>query len=239
MLIGALSSGEPPPNALNSTKLPENDPACDNRFVEFRTQAGLVDKIWILSDRGACANSCSEWFAPDYPVLPLSESAPSLRSLSGKALDVQGRKIAQLDCDNGHSNSLSVQFCACTGIPFPLVSVARLFAQDFWTVTAKDYLALVDPTGNPAPIVRQGTLAYLMPTVVPYDVANAAGLAASCLPEVMSGMEQDLGALELRGVSDVRDCSIDHLCQIGALIAAALGMRASDGSRWDTWEGSE
>ena len=27
----------------------------------------------------------------------------------------------------------------------------------FWTVMAKDYMALIDPTGNPVPIVRQGT----------------------------------------------------------------------------------
>lgn len=53
-------------------------------------------------------------------------------------------------------------------------------------------------------------------------------------------MEHDLGALELRGGSDVhdyvRDCSIDHLCQIGALIAAAQGMKTADASRWDSWE---
>ena len=95
-------------------------------------------------------------------VLPLNESAPSLRSLSGKTLDVQGRKIVQLDCGNGHS--LSVQFYVCTGIQFPLVSVARLLLQDFWTVMAKDYFALIDPIGNRVPIVRQGTLIYLCST---------------------------------------------------------------------------
>ena len=31
---------------------------------------------------------------------------------------------------------------------------------------AKDYLALIDPTDNPVPIVRQGTLVYLTPTVM-------------------------------------------------------------------------
>ena len=41
--------------------------------------------------------------------------------------------------------------------------------------------------------------------VIPYAVANAARLPASCLPEVMSGMEQDLVALKLHGVSDVHD----------------------------------
>ena len=55
-------------------------------------------------------------------MLSLNESAPSLRSLCGKTLDVQGRKIVQLDCGNGHS--LSVQFYVCTGVLFPLVSVA-------------------------------------------------------------------------------------------------------------------
>ena len=48
-----------------------------------------------------------------------------------------------------------------TGIPFPLVSVARLLLQDFWTVLATDYLALTDTTGNTVPIVRQGTLVFL------------------------------------------------------------------------------
>ena len=40
-------------------------------------------------------------------------------------------------------------------------------------------------------------------------------------------------------MSDVRDCSIDHLCQIGALIASAQGMRSSEGGRQDTWEVNE
>ena len=143
---------------------------------------------------------------------------------------MQGRKIVQLDCGNGHS--LSVQFYVCTGIPFLLVSVARLLLQDFWTV-------MIDPAGNPVPIVRQGTLVYLTPTMILYGIANAARLAATCLPEVMSGIEEELGALELRGVSDVHDCSIDHLCQIGALIASAQGIRSFEGGRQDTWEVNE
>ena len=87
---------------------------------------------------------------------------------------------------------------------------------------AKDYLALIDPTGNPVPIVRQGTLVCLTPTVIPYAVANAVRLAVSLSTRgnVRNG-EQEIGAVELRGLSDVRDCSIDHLCQIGSLIAAA------------------
>eukprot|EP00439_Symbiodinium_sp_Y106_P026027 s4489_g3.t1 len=111
LLIGALSSGVPPmpnQNVPNLKKLPENDPIdFDDSLIGFHMQAGLVDKSWILFDSGACANCCPEWFAPDYPTLPLNESAPSLWCLSGKTLDVQGRKIVQLDCGNGHS--LSVQ----------------------------------------------------------------------------------------------------------------------------------
>ena len=148
-----------------------------------------------------------------------------------------GRLSVQLDCGNGHS--LSVQFYVCTGIPFPLVSVARLLLQDFWTVMAKDYLALIHPMGNPVPIVRQGTLVYLCPTVIPYAVADAARMAASCLPEVMDGIENELGSLELRGVTDMEDGSIDHLFQIGALIAAAQEMKAKEGYRWDMWEVNE
>ena len=82
--------------------------------------------------------------------------APSLRSLSGKTLDVLGRKTVQLDCGNGHS--LSVRFYERT-------------------------------------------------------------------------------ALELCGVSDMHNNSIDHLFQIG--IAAAQGRKESDGSRWDTWAVNE
>ena len=85
--------------SVSSKNAPEND----DTLVKFHMQAGLVDKSWILFDSGACANCCPDWFAPDYPVLPLNENVPSLRSLSGKTLDVQGRKIVQLDCGNGHS----------------------------------------------------------------------------------------------------------------------------------------
>ena len=85
LVIGALSAGVPP---VPSRNVPENDQlGCDDRLVEFHMQAGLVDKSWILFDSGACANCCPEWFAPDYPILPLNESAPSLRSLPGKTLE--------------------------------------------------------------------------------------------------------------------------------------------------------
>ena len=70
----------------------------------------------------------------------VNESAPSLRSLSGKILDVQGRNIVQsfIECtalrvhwDTGSTG----QYC-------------RLLLQDFWTEGARDYLALIDSIGN-------------------------------------------------------------------------------------------
>ena len=46
LLIGASSAGVPPVPSLN---VPENDRlGCDDKMVEFHTQAGLVDKSWIL-----------------------------------------------------------------------------------------------------------------------------------------------------------------------------------------------
>ena len=72
----------PNQNVPNLKELPENDPIdFDDSLIGFHMQAGLVDKSWILFDSGACANCCPEWFAPNYPTLPLNESAPSLRSL--------------------------------------------------------------------------------------------------------------------------------------------------------------
>ena len=67
----------PNQNVPNLKKLPENDSIeFDDSLIGFHMQAGLVDKSWILFDSGACANCCPEWFAPDYPTLPLNESAP-------------------------------------------------------------------------------------------------------------------------------------------------------------------
>ena len=54
-------------------------------------------------------------------------------------------------------------------------------------------------------------------------------------------IENELGSLELRGVTDIdmEDGSIDHLFQIGALIAVAQEMKAKEGYRWDMWEVNE
>ena len=53
------------------------------------------------------------------------------------------------------------------------------------------------------------------------------------------GIENELGSVELRGVTDMNDGSIDHLFQIGALIAAAQEMKAKEGYRSPMWEVNE
>ena len=55
---------------------------------------------------------------------------------------------------------------------------------------SKDYMALVDPDGNPAPIVRQGILVCLTPSVIPYNVVTTAKLATDCLPDLLAGLAQ-------------------------------------------------
>lgn len=68
LLIGALSSGMPP-SVPQMAQVPEHDPnVFEDSLVELHMRAGLVDKAWILFDRGACATCCPEWFAPEYPV---------------------------------------------------------------------------------------------------------------------------------------------------------------------------
>ena len=116
-----------------------------DKLSEFHVQSGIVDKSWILFDSGASANCCPDWFGHDYPLLPVGDDCPLLRSISGKTLDILGKRIIELDC-NGHS--LCVQFYVCKSIPFPLVSVSRFLLQDFWTIMSKNFMALVTPNNR-------------------------------------------------------------------------------------------
>ena len=133
----------------------------------------------------------------------------------------------QLDCSIGQS--LSVQFYVCTGMPFPLVSIADLLLQDFWTVEARDYLALIDSTRNPHPILRHGTLVYLTPTVIPHAVVDASTLAASSLTDVLSGREQPPGALGV--CCACRICVTARLTIFSRLVPSLLGTGHEECSR--------
>ena len=88
---------------------------------------------------------------------------------------------------------------------------------------SKDYMALIDPDGNPA-------LVYMTPTAIPYADADAARLATECLSGVVAGLEQDISALRLLGACDGFDLpSSDHLQQIGMLIVAATAGKFGSG----------
>ena len=183
MLISTLSSGVPA--RVESTEqttedclrrieqlnqsLIEPTPPWDT-LAELRLQSGIIDRSWILFDSGASANCCPSWFAEDYPLLSVGSDCPALRSISGKTRNILGKRVIELDC-NGHS--LCIHFYVCDNIPVPLVSVSRFLLQDFWTVMSRDCMALITPTGLPVPIVRQGTLVYLTPTVVPFAASGA------------------------------------------------------------------
>ena len=84
---------------------------------------------------------------------------------------------------------MCVHLFVCDNIPFPLVSVSRFLMQDFWTVVSKEFMALMTPNHQSGPIVRQGKLVYLTPTVIPYDR--------------YSGTRTELETCSLKQVSDL------------------------------------
>ena len=143
----------------DSDIVPEDSFGTDqDRLASFHTKSGIVDGTWILFDSGASANCCRPpWFAQDYPLLPVGSDCPVLRSISGKTLDIIGKRVVELDC-GGHS--LCVHFYVCKSIPFPLVSVTRFLLQDFVTVMSRTFMTLLTPDCQTVPIVRRGTLVY-------------------------------------------------------------------------------
>ena len=193
-------------------ELPDQD-----RLASFHNRSGIVGSTWILFDSGASANCCPPWFAEDYPLLPVGSNCPILRSISGKTLDIIGKRVVELDC-GGHS--LCIHFYVCQSIPFPLVSVARFLLQDFWTIMSRNFMALVTPTCKAVPIVRQGTLVYLTPTIVPYKDSDVRYTEAH-ISAIMSDLDLEDCDVELRGITDVTDTDYDHIAQIHSLIAAA------------------
>ena len=141
LLIGTLSSSVPDSpvmekgsHTITSEESIDSEQSKTDRITEFHLPSGIVDKSWILFDSGASANCCPPWFADDYPLLSVGLDCPALRSISGKTLQVLGRRVVKLDCDGP---SMCVQFYVCDNITFPLVSVSRFLIQDFWTVMSK------------------------------------------------------------------------------------------------------
>ena len=81
-------------------------------------------------------------------------------------------------------------------------------------------MALMTPTCKAVPIVRQGTLVYLTPTIVPYKDSDVRYTEAH-ISAIMSELDLEDCDVELRGITDVTDNDYDHIAQIHSLIAAA------------------
>lgn len=52
---------------------------------------------WILLDSAAAALRCPLGFAPDYPLLSVGKNPPTLKSVTGKPLNINRRKLIRYD----------------------------------------------------------------------------------------------------------------------------------------------
>ena len=52
-----------------------------------------VQGDWILFDSGASANRCPTNYATEYPLLPVGENVPKLKSATGEPLEIHGRRV--------------------------------------------------------------------------------------------------------------------------------------------------
>ena len=95
----------------------------------------------ILFDSGAAAHCCVLDYAPDYPLLPVGKNPPKLRSVTGKPLNIIGRKLIRYDAAGV---TLFTNYYVCD-VPFCIESVARMLLQDFCTVLSKDSMKLLTP----------------------------------------------------------------------------------------------
>ena len=124
-----------------------------------------LQEHWVLFDSGPAAHCCPANYASDYPLLPLGENPPKLRSVTGKPLTIYGRRLVRYNCDRVY---LTVNYYVCD-VPFCLVSVTRMVLQGFWTVLGKDCLMLLTPEGEKISITGHGTLLYLTPSLEPFS----------------------------------------------------------------------
>ena len=85
---------------------------------------------------------------------------------------------------------------------------------------AKDFMALMTPSNQTVPIVRQGTLVYLTPTVIPYSAYSGPRTELE-ISSLMDDLDLETIDLELRGITDSTHCEYDHLSKISSLVAMA------------------
>ena len=163
---------------------------------------------WILFDSGAAAHCCPLEYAPDYPLLPVGKNPPKLRSVTGKPLNIIGRKLIRYDAAGV---TLFTNYYVCD-VPFCIVSVARMLLQDFCTVLSKDSMKLLTPQRASVDITRHGTLLYLTPEIVPYHTD---------MKEVEQELDQYMNTLDI-DMSKVPELptGVDAVEQLKALINA-------------------
>ena len=163
---------------------------------------------WILFDSGAAAHCCPLDYAPDYPLLPVGKNPPKLRSVTGKPLNIIGRKLIRYDAAGV---TLFTNYYVCD-VPFCIVSVARMLLQDFCTVLSKDSMKLLTPQRASVDITRHGTLLYLTPEIVPYHTD---------MKEVEQELDQYMNTLDI-DMSKVPELptGVDAVEQLKALINA-------------------
>ena len=154
------------PETVSSTEVTTSD---ENDDVLGRHHEDCISSLspkghWILFDSGAAAHCCPLDFAPDYPLLPEGKNPPNLKSVTGKPVNIIGRKLIRYDASGV---TLFTNYYVCD-VPFCIVSVARMLLQDFCTVLTKDSMELLTPRRDSVDITRHGVLLYLTPDIVPY-----------------------------------------------------------------------
>ncbi|OLP95901.1 hypothetical protein AK812_SmicGene21924 [Symbiodinium microadriaticum] len=133
-------------------------------FEEHIASLTSVSPEWILFDSGAAAHCCPKNFAREWPLLPLQDRAPPVRSVTGQLLNIYGRRPVGMKIGD-------VEFhmhIYVTDIPYPIVSVGRLLAQNYTATLGKEMLTLHAPDGKNLPVEREGSLLFLKPEILPF-----------------------------------------------------------------------
>ena len=130
-----------------------------------------VQGDWILFDSGASASRCPINYATEYPLLPVGENVPKLKSATGEPLEIHGRRVIHY---NRNRVKLFINYYVCN-VPFCIVSVAPLLLQGFWPMLGSDCSFLLTPNHE---CIDIGTLLYITPERIPYCTEHDASVQA-------------------------------------------------------------
>ena len=162
---------------------------------------------WILFDPGAAAHCFPLDYATDHPLLPVGKTPPRLKSVTGKPLNMIGRKLIGYDASGV---TLFTNYYVCD-VPFCIVSVAQMLLQDFCTALTKESMKLLAPQRDSADITRHGTLLYLKPDIVPFHPN---------MKIVEEQLDQYMSTLDIMSKVPELPIGVDAVEQLKALINA-------------------